>query len=297
MCPREDVQQSLNGEFSSEECNGNGKLPCPFVKWAGGKRFLLGELESHLPTDFDGHFPHNYYEPFVGGGALFFSIHKKLETAYLSDSNFDLIITYKVIQKNPNELIEQLRIHENNHSKEYYKEIRADFEKQDPIEIAARFIYLNKTCYNGLWRVNKKGHFNVPMGSYKRPRIVHEKNILLCHEALKFAKIEVRDFETIQPKQYDFVYFDPPYHPRDDFSFKSYTQLDFTEKDQERLMKFSKKLIKSGVRVMLSNSNMRYINTLYQKPPFKIDIVSAPRLINCKPEGRDSVEEVIITSY
>jgi DNA adenine methylase len=180
-------------------------LTAPFVKWVGGKRSLLKDLISHLPEKFD-----TYYEPFVGGGALFFTIHNQLKNAFLSDINLDLIITYKAIQKDPQKLIEILNKHSVNHSKDYYYKIRDSHNLCNPLEVAARLIYLNRTCYNGLYRVNRAGHFNVPMGSYKNPSIINEKNILTCSEALKNVKIEMKAFDSIRPKAGDLVYFDPP---------------------------------------------------------------------------------------
>jgi|LDZT01.1.fsa_nt_gi DNA adenine methylase len=264
----------------------------PFVKWVGGKRSLINELISNLPSEFN-----DFYEPFVGGGALFFALNEGLPVAYLSDTNLDLVLTYKVIQKEPQKLIDQLKIHNNNHSEEYYYKIRSQHELQDPIKIAARLLYLNKTCYNGLYRVNKSGHFNVPIGRYTNPNIVQETNILACHEALKSAIVEYKQFDQITPKKDDFVYFDPPYHPTDEASFTTYTKSNFTETDQVRLRDFALELHKRGVKVMLSNSNTKFINDLYKDKAFKIKIVNAPRFVNCKSNKRNAVEEVLIVSY
>ena len=285
-------QDILDAFCSEQETPTVINEPLPFVKWAGGKRCLIKEMESNLPEKFN-----NYYEPFVGGGALFFAIARDLNTAYLSDFNFQLMLTYSVIKNDPEKLIAQLRNHANQHSKEYYYKIRSHHNAKDPIYIAARLIYLNKTCYNGLFRVNKSGHFNVPMGKYKNPNIVQESNIRNCHRALQIANIECREFDTILPEYGDFVYYDPPYHPTDEINFTSYTKTDFTEKDQERLRDFTLKLHKKGVKVMLSNSNTKYIRSLYNMKPFNIQIVHAPRFVNCKRDGRNPVEEVLITTY
>lgn len=274
----------------------NGKItryPYPFVKWAGGKRSLLHELIQNLPESFN-----NYYEPFVGGGALYFAIFDTIPgTAYLSDINLDLVHAYQIVQKRPEELIELLKDHASRHCKEYYYRIRRQNDLQDPLEIAARMIYLNKTCYNGLYRVNKSGNFNVPIGKYKNPNIVQSENILSCHEALKNAVVEAKEFDTIRPKKNDFVYFDPPYYSPDDISFTTYTRLDFTEKDQIRLRDFALDLCAKGVNVMLSNSNTEFIRDLYDTKPFTIKVVKAPRFVNCKSDGRDHVEEALILSY
>jgi len=287
-------REKEQSEVICEDDNGisSNTGPLPFVKWAGGKRCLLKELVPALPDDF-----HDYYEPFVGGGALFFSIYKKLERAYLSDHNLELVITYQVIKNDPDKLIDALKNHQKNHDKEYYYKIRSQHENKDPIKRAARLIYLNKTCYNGLFRVNKEGKFNVPMGSYSNPRIVDEPNIWLCHEALESATIEYREFDTINPKKDDFVYCDPPYHPTDEISFTSYTRNDFTEKDQIRLRDFALDLTKKNVKVMLSNSNTKFIRDIYAMKPFIQNVVMAPRFVNCKKDGRNPVEELLITTY
>ncbi len=269
----------------------NGKA-LPFVKWVGGKRSIISELVGRLPKTFN-----NYYEPFVGGGALFFEIADKLKSAYLSDTNIDLVITYNVIKKDLPKLIELIKIHAQNHNESYYYRIRDKHSIQDPIEIAARLIYLNKTCYNGLYRVNKKGEFNVPIGSYTNPTILQEKNLSACNKALQSVKIEYQEFDHIKPIKGDFVYFDPPYHPTSETSFTTYSKLDFTEKDHIRLAEFFLKLHKIGVKLMLSNSNTKFIKELYKNNAFKVEIVHAPRFVNCKPKGRKDVQELLITNY
>lgn len=266
--------------------------PSPFLKWVGGKRSLIEELKNRMPASFK-----DYYEPFIGGGALFFEVSDKLKKAHLSDMNFDLIMAYKVVQKDVHKLIERLRQHVKNHNEKYYYEVRCSHDLKDPIEIAARAIYLNKTCYNGLWRVNKKGEFNVPMGSYSNPTVFQKDNLLLCNKALRSVDIEYRDYTTISPQKDDFVYFDPPYHPTDEGNFTKYSKLDFTEKDQSNLVELCADLHKSGVKVMVSNSNTKYIRELYKSSVFKTQIVNAPRMVNCKPNGRSAVEEVLITNY
>ena len=269
-----------------------GNKATPFIKWVGGKRGIIEQLKLRLPKEFN-----EYYEGFVGGGALFFEIVKDIKKAHLSDANLDLIITYKVIQKDPDALIEALKRHQKNHNSDYYYKIRAQFKLDDPISIASRLIYLNKTCFNGLYRVNKKGEFNVPMGSYVNPGIVNEDNIKACSKALKKATIEYKDYSKIEAKEGDFCYFDPPYHPTSDTSFTKYHLLDFTEKDQMDLANFCTQLHRQGVKVMISNSNTPFIRNLYSANFFKIGIVNAPRLVNCKGNGRAAVEEVLITNY
>lgn len=282
----------VNTREIEEEPAPYGKA-APFVKWAGGKRSIIDELAKYVPAEFGA-----YYEAFVGGGALFFHLRDRLTTAILSDINFDLVMTYNVIKKDVEKLVELLESHQTKHNEEYYYQIRdKKRDLQDPIAIAARFLYLNKTCYNGLYRVNKQGFFNVPMGSYKNPDVVNAPNLRLCAEALKISTITLQQFDQIKPSAGDFVYFDPPYHPINSTSFTGYTKLDFTEQDQIRLRDFALSLHKQGVYVMLSNSSASLIRKLYSNKPFTIRSVHAPRYINCKPNERNNVEELLITTY
>jgi DNA adenine methylase len=262
----------------------------PFVKWAGGKRSIVNELVSRMPKEYG-----SYWEPFVGGGALFFELLPP--KAFLSDMNFNLVLAYNAIKKDLPKLIEELRKHSVCHSEEYYYKVRERHRIQDPIERAARFIYLNRTCYNGLYRVNRKDEFNVPIGSYVNPDIVREESLIACNKALQGVSIEYKSFLDITPVKGDFAYFDPPYHPINDTSFTKYSQADFTEKEQIELAEFAMKLHKAGVKIMLSNSNTKFIRDLYKASAFTIAIVNAPRVVNCKPNGRNSVEEVLITNY
>jgi DNA adenine methylase len=266
----------------------------PFVKWVGGKRNLMDMLIARVPDEFN-----NYYEPFVGGGALFFGLaaRERIKHAYLSDSNLELVFAYAAIKKDPATLIARLKEHAEKHSDNYYYKIRANTSLLNPVEIAARFIYLNKTGYNGLYRVNKKGEFNVPVGNYKSPGIVQEDNIWACHKALERATIACQEFDATEPRSGDFIYFDPPYHPTDETSFTQYSKLGFTEQDQVKLRNFTLKLHKDGIKVMLSNSDTRFINDLYGSSIFKVDIVQALRLVNCKPNKRNAINEVLITNY
>lgn len=265
----------------------------PFVKWAGGKRSIIDELLARLPAEFTG-----YWEPFVGGGALFFAIQRLLTSATLSDTNVELAVTYNIIKRAPDALINQLKEHAAKHSEPYYYKVRNQHGLQDPIEMAARFLYLNKTCFNGLYRVNKKGEFNVPFGRYENPDIVQRDNILACSAALQRTQVEYHEFDTISPEERDFVYCDPPYHPTSETAkFTKYTKFDFSEKDQARLRDFALGLHRQGVLVMLSNSDTPFIRGLYTGPVWYIATVQAPRLINCKPEGRGTVNELVITNY
>jgi DNA adenine methylase len=264
------------------------EIPKPFIKWAGGKRSLIKELRLRLPDKYN-----KYYEPFIGGGALFFALIP--DKAVISDINLDLIITYKAVKDEAKTLIELLAKHKANHSQAYYYALRANANSDNPIEIAARFIYLNKTCYNGLYRVNGKGEFNVPMGTYINPNILDEDNILACSKALQNTEIIYQDFSKISPEPKDFVYIDPPYQPINHTSFTKYTKLDFTEADQIKLYEKCRELDKKGTYFMLSNSDSDFIKNLYKS--FSIDIVNAPRSINCKSGSRQGVNEVLIRNY
>ena len=271
----------------------------PFVKWAGGKRNLLNSIRPLLPAEFS-----NYYEAFVGGGALFFAIADRAVHAYLSDNNLDLVITYQVIKADPTHLIAKLKEYAASHSSGQYYSVR-ETEYADPVEVAARFIYLNKTCFNGLYRVNKSGKFNVPIGSYKNPGIVNEENLMACHRALRKATINYHNYKDIAPKPQagDFVYLDPPYHPTNDDSFTAYTKENFTEQNQSELRDFALELHRAGVKVMLSNSKTKFIKDLYSDRAsnlhtiFNLHTVQAPRAVNCKPNQRGAVDEYLITNY
>ncbi len=258
----------------------------PFVKWVGGKRALVPDIVPLLPKRFN-----NYFEPFVGGGALFFALESRLNTANLSDINLDLILTYKTIAKNPKELIKYLKEHQSQHSKTYYKLVRDKHDIDDPVDVAARFIYLNKTCYNGLYRVNKKGQFNVPIGTYKNPNICDEENIINASKILKKANIEVQSFEKIKPQIKDFIYCDPPY----DNTFTGYSDKGFDTNAQEQLRDKCIEWGKLGAYTMVSNSDTEVIRNLYKY--FHFNEVSANRNINSNGNGRGKVGELIITNY
>lgn len=274
----------------------------PFIKWAGGKRGLLPELLARLPDEFN-----NYFEPFVGGGALFFEM-KRLgllenKTVYLFDRNEELINTYQTIKKHPNDLIRLLTQFKENHTKNFYYEIReldrkADFNSLHPTYQAARFIYLNKTCFNGLYRVNSKGFFNVPMGSYSNPSICDARTIMMTSEALQHVEIIHNCYSNILNlvNKNDFIYFDPPYHPLSATSnFTAYGEEAFLEPQQIALSKAFKVLNTKGCLVMHSNSNSDFIKSLYSDYP--IEFVEMNRFINSKSSGRGKIKEVVIRNY
>ena len=282
---------NVNPRLIAEPTPEYGKA-APFVKWAGGKRSVVEELVARFPSTFN-----KYWEPFVGGGALFFGLHEQITEAVLSDSNLDLVMAYNVVKRDPTALIRKLETHARRHNETYYYRIRGQHDLQDPIDVAARFIYLNKTCYNGLYRVNKKGEFNVPIGSYDKPEIARQDNINVCSTVLEKAAIEFREFDTIEPSPGDLVYCDPPYHPVNSTSFTKYTKLAFGDQEQGRLRDFALQLHKNGVHVILSNSDTPLIRSLYRGPIWHLDTVKVPRNVNSKPDGRGAVDELIITNY
>jgi DNA adenine methylase len=275
----------------------------PFVKWAGGKTQLIPELDKCIPNDFD-----RYFEPFLGGGAFFFYIvsQKHLHfTAHLSDVNKELINAYSVVKNDVEKLIELLRYHEKEYKKnprDYYYKLRAEFKPLNNIEAAARFITLNKTCYNGLYRVNKNGMFNVPIGKYKNPLICDSENIRNVSLALRHsdAHILVCDYKEIleTAKENDFVYLDPPYKPSSPTAnFTGYTNDGFGDRDQIRLRDVFKRLDRRGCKVLLSNSDTSFVRELYGDYHAHIKEVNALRAINCKGSKRTGHTELLIRNY
>lgn len=270
----------------------------PIIKWVGGKRQLLPEIEKYMPSDFN-----RYFEPFVGGGAVFFDIAPT--NAVINDMNGSLIDMYQVIKENPQELISELKIHKVNNSKDYYLKIRAydrdgTIDKMSKIQRVARVMYMLRVDFNGLYRVNKKNQFNVPYGKYKNPKIVNENLINDMSKYFNSNHIEFKngDFEEAVSgaERNDFVYFDPPYIPLTETSnFTSYTSDGFSLEDQERLRDLFFKLSKNGVKVMLSNSDTELTRNLYKDAI--IHSVQANRAINSIAKKRGKVGEVIITSY
>ncbi len=272
---------------SSGLCPGPAR---PFVKWAGGKRSLLKALIAHLPQEAIA----TYHEPFVGGGALFFALRSRIEQAVLSDMNIELMITYRMIQEYPDAVLACLHEHQRQHGKQYYQAIRRDYPPADSaIALAAQFIYLNRTCYNGLYRVNRQGRFNVPMGRYKNPVIADPENIQAVSRALQDVDLWWRPFVRTVPARDDFIYCDPPY----DGAYDQYTRLRFDSTAQESLEQTARDWSKAGAKVMLSNANTPFIRQLYCTRSWRIHEVVAPRMINSQAAGRKPVTELIITSY
>jgi len=278
-------------------------LARPFLKWAGGKGQLLPELTRRLPRQF-----RRYHEPFVGGGALFFHLANNgnlREGAVLSDSNAELILCYQVVRDDVTALIAALQEH-TPHFKDpdYFREIRSwdrrsDFAQREPVAKAARTIFLNRTCYNGLYRVNKKGQFNTPFGYYKNPLICDPANLRAVSAALQQTEIRQSDFAEVleRARPGDLVYFDPPYDPVSaTASFTHYTDQHFSVDEQRRLVEVFNQLVERGSYVMLSNSHTQFTRELYHAMPLA-DIVHASRKINCNGKKRGSVEELIVCSY
>lgn len=272
----------------------------PFVKWAGGKRQIMNHLLEHKPKKFK-----HYYEPFVGGGALLLELAPIHAT--INDSNKELIYVYKCLRSKRlfKKFYEVCKEHEVNHSEEYYYQVR-DMDKKKtaysklPMYVkAARCVYLNKACFNGLYRVNGKGQFNVPSGKYEKIKCFDEENIQALHKYFHKRKPVIlnKDFaEAVKTaKAGDFVYFDPPYDVVGEQSFTSYTTGGFDKKEQARLRDVFKELSDRGVFVMASNANTEYVQELYKD--FNIHVINARRSINSKGDGRGKVEEVIITNY
>ena len=274
------------------------KNPHPFVKWAGGKRQLSEIIRSLIPNKYN-----TYFEPLIGGGAILFELLPR--KAVINDYNKELINTYEVIRDFPNKLITLLQIHSYNNSEEYFYEIRSmdrskDFNSLSSVQKAARFIYLNKTCFNGLYRVNRSNQFNVPYGRYKNPNIVDSDNIKKCSEYFNSNDIKILDGDYQDALKLadedDFIYLDPPYVPiSKTSSFTSYTDIDFIIKDQIELKNQCDLLTKNKIKFLLSNSHNDFIIDLYKD--YEIIEVNANRSINSNSSKRGEVKEVLIRNY
>lgn len=273
------------------------KLVMPFVKWVGGKRQLLNEIMPRLPKKMT-----TYCEPFLGGGAVLFAIQPT--RAIVNDLNEDLIVVYEVIRDNVDDLISQLQMHEN--TSEYFYAIRdldrnkGTYNSLTRVEKASRLLYLNKTCFNGLFRVNSSGEFNSPFGHYKKPNIVNEPVLRAVSKYLNANNISFyhEDFEETlkRVKKGGFVYLDPPYDPiSDTASFTGYNKGGFNRKEQYRLKQCCDELTERGVRFMLSNSATDFIQEIYKD--YYITVVKAKRAINANGNRRGAVEEVLVTNY
>lgn len=283
-----------NGKYVNWKRSGcntiGGDCTTPVLKWAGGKTQMLNEIFPRIPRNYE-----RYIEPFIGGGALYFNLgHSK---SIIADSNPELINLYKQLATHCNEVIDALREYKN--TEEMYYDVRSkDWLECEPIEAAARMLYLNRTCFNGLYRLNKKGKFNTPFGKYKNPTICNPNKLHAAAKVLKNTTIICGDYLEVLEKyamEGDLIFLDPPYVPISDFSdFKRYTKEQFYEQDQINLAKEVHRLYEKGCYVLLTNSNHPLVHELYKD--FKIDIIQTRRNINSKGTGRIG-EDIIVTAY
>ena len=292
----------------------------PFVKWAGGKGSLIPQLNNFYPYELKNGIIERYIEPFVGGGAVLIDILQKydIQEVYAFDINIDLINSYNVIKCNVEELINNLKQMETEYlqlgqeeRKKYFYNIRNEYnnyeleENEQNIQRAAQFIYLNRTCFNGLYRVNKNGKFNVPVGSYKNPTICDEENLRQLSQLIQNVQFQYGDYSKSMEyvTENTFVYFDPPYRPLNVTSgFTSYTKEDFNDENQKELARFYGELNVRNAKLMLSNSNPKNINkedtffdNIYQG--FNINQIQASRMINANSSGRGKISEILVTNY
>ena len=290
----------------------------PFIKWVGGKSQLIEQLNAQLPADFDSLENVTYIEPFVGGGAMLFYMlqhYPNINHAIINDINSDLTTCYRTVRDNPNELIASLQDIENTYlslnteeaRKEFFMVVRNRYNEKnlDPIENTTKFFFLNKTCFNGLYRVNKKGLFNVPFGRYSNPTICNPETILKDSELLQRVEILNGDFEeTFKYAQGNTLfYFDPPYRPLSDTSsFNNYAKEDFNDDEQIRLKKYCDRINDAGFKFMLSNSDCKSVNeednffdVLYAA--YQIERVLASRSINSNPNKRGELTEILVRNY
>ncbi len=271
----------------------------PFIKWAGGKARLIEQYKPFLPSEFD-----RYHEPFLGGGALFFHLAPQLsrqrKSAFLSDLNPALVNVYRCVRNQVDDVIAQLAVYQRSHGEQQYYAVRSQLPT-DPVQRAARFIYLNKTCYNGLYRENAKGLFNVPMGRYQNPKICTPDLLHAASAALQIAEIAERPFSSVldyADDRRDFVYFDPPYHPLSSTSkFTAYSRYQFAAEQQGELKAVIAQLAAQKVQVLASNSDCPFIRNLYSDTHiFDLQTITAARSINSKASKRGKITEVLIVA-
>lgn len=292
----------------------------PFVKWAGGKGSLIPQLNNFYPYELKNGIIERYIEPFVGGGAILIDILQKydIQEVYAFDINIDLINSYNVIKNNVEELVANLKQMETEYlglgqeeRKNYFYNIRNEYndyelkEDEQNVRRAAQFIYLNRTCFNGLYRVNKNGKFNVPVGSYKNPTICDEQNLRQLSQLIQNVQFQYGDYSRSMEyvTENTFIYFDPPYRPLNVTSgFTSYTKEDFNDENQKELAIFYRELNGQNAKLMLSNSNPKNINVednffdnIYQG--FNINEIQASRMINANSNGRGKISEILVTNY
>lgn len=277
----------------------------PILKWAGGKQKLLKHILPLLPGEFK-----HYFEPFAGGLAVFFAIHERIRRprrAYLSDANEDLINVYRRVRYDPDTILEELRAYDKRHKQnaDYWYYFFRAYNQKDFVDLshrAASFIYLNKTCYNGLYRVNKNGEFNVPLGQYKNPNIINKQGILAASQVFRSTPVTISPIGFVEalrkPQRGDFVYLDPPYLSQPGKpSFTSYTTGDFGLKEHELLAVQIDQLTHRGVKVMLSNSAVPNAYLLYRNSQYRIVEIERSNAINSKGGERGPVKELLIMNY
>jgi len=275
---------------------GKAKIALPtFLKWVGGKRKVLSQLDKYVPREID-----RYFEPFLGGGSVFFYIVQKYKPRYcmISDINKDLIRTYIDVRDSPSSLLKRFRFFSENNSKNFYYITRQQFNQAEITGVArsAAFIYLNKTCFNGIYRVNAEGKFNVPFSGRKIPYL-QDEDIINASNLLRGVRIKCQDYEKIKYDvlEDDFIYLDPCYDPLTKNSFVNYTPDKFKVEDRIRLAKFVNCLRSKGARVMLSNNDIRQVRELYDPRSFKIRNILSPRCISSKASSRGQIKELVIT--
>ncbi|CAK6889138.1 Site-specific DNA-methyltransferase (adenine-specific) [Rickettsia helvetica] len=258
--------------------------PQPFLQWVGGKRKIVDQLVKFIPERLN-----NYYEPFLGGGALFFHVRDKFKQCYLSDINLELVTSYNAVKTNPDAVSKLLDSHKTKHSKEHYYQVRANNDSSDPIKITARFIYLNRYSFKGIYRINIDGKPAQTFSGRNYSKSDIASRLKKCSSLLTGTYICAIDFSFIEPQKGDFVYFDPPYHKSGE---KFYTRLPFDENEQTRLKDFATELNDKGVKIMVSNSNTPFIRNLYKN--FNISTIKVKYSM---PEHNKISDEVVITNY
>ena len=290
-------EQAAPQAFFSKRGYKHNPLVQPFLKWAGGKRQLISTIKKYIPHQYS-----QYYEPFIGAGAVLFSLQAR--KSVINDTNCELVNCYQVIRDNPEDLLDLCQQHKHHNSKEYYYKLREQdrhpsFKELSPIDRAARIIYLNKTCFNGLFRVNSQGQFNVPYGDQSSPVIadplvIKAVNIFLNQQSVKICEGDFAEVVS-KAKKGAFVYFDPPYHPiSDTSSFTGYSINGFSGSEQERLKHVCDGLSDRGCHVLISNSNALFIRELYSDSRYEIVEVSASRAINAVGSKRGRIGELLI---
>lgn len=257
----------------------------PFVKWVGGKRSVIAELLRRVPEKYT-----SYNECFVGGGAFFFAL--KPKRAVLSDINSHLVLAYQAIRDDVEGVIEELEQHKKRHSKRHFLKVRGELSSEsDAVKVAGYLIYLNKTCYNGLYRVNQSGRFNTPMGSYENPAILDEDNLYNVSEALQGVTIKGQSFEKVRVRKGAFYYLDPPYYE----AYNGYSGNRFGKEEHKMLAEKCHEIDAAGGYFLLSNSNMDFIKRLYKG--FKRETIKATRYVSCNPDQRGQHSELLIRNY